>query len=103
MFNEILVGTQNNADGNIIKARGNRDGAQVTQTMHGQHYEAALRGNMYHASTIIAGKVVLVAAATLAGVFTVHNPLGSGRNVELVSFTFGLDSATIVVNTIGLL
>jgi len=103
MDNELLVGVQNNTDGTKVVARGTRDGGQVMQSMHGQYYEAALRGNMYHASTVIAGKIVLVAAATLAGVFTVHNPLGSGRNVELVSFTFGLDSATIVVNTIGLL
>ena len=103
MLNEVLVGTQNNADGNVVKARGNRDGAQVVQSMHGPYYEAALRGNVFHASTVIAGKVVLVAAATLAGVFTVHNPAGSNRNIELISFSFGLDSATIVVNTIGLL
>jgi hypothetical protein len=103
MLNEILTGTQSNSDGLIVKARGTRDGAQVIQSMHGPYYEAALRGNVFHASTIIAGKIVLVAAATLAGVFTIHNPLGSNRNVELISFSFGLDSATIVVNTIGIL
>ena len=103
MFNEILVGTQNASDGTVVKSRGTRDGAQVIQSMHGQYYEAALRGNVFHCSTVIAGKVVLVAAATLAGVFTVHNPLGSGKNVELISFTWGPTSATDVVNTIGLL
>lgn len=103
MFNEILIGNQNNADGTVIKARGNKEGAQVIQAIHGEYYEAALRGNVFHCSTVIAGKVVLVAAATLAGVFTVHNPLGSGKNVELISFTWGPTSATTVVNTIGLL
>src|SRR3990167_3812680 len=103
MLNEILVGTQNNEDGNVVKARGTRDGAQVFQGMHGPYYEAALRGHVFHASTVIAGKVVLVAAATLAGVFTVHNPAGSNRNLELIDFTWGPTSATTVVNTIGLL
>ena len=103
MLNEVLTGTQNNSDGLIVKARGTRDGAQVMQSMHGPYYEAALRGNVFHASTVIAGKVVLVAAATLGGVFTIHNPAGSNRNVELISFAFGIDSATIVVNTVGLL
>ena len=103
MFNEILVGTQNNPDGLVAKARGTKEGAQAVQSMHGQYYEAAIRGNVFHCSTVIAGKVVLVAAATLAGVFTIHNPLGSGKNVELISFTWGPTSATVVVNTVGLL
>ena len=28
MFNEILVGTQNNADSSVVKARGTKEGAQ---------------------------------------------------------------------------
>lgn len=103
MFNEIQVGTQNVKDGVITRARGTKDGAQAIQAMHGPYYEAALRGNTFHASTVIAGKVVVVAAATLGGVFTIHNPAGSNKNIELISFAFGLDSATIVVNTVGLL
>lgn len=103
MLNEVLVGEQRSGDSVVVKARGTRDGAQAIQAMHGQFYEAAIRGRMFHASTVIAGKVVLVAAATLAGVFTVHNPASSKRNLELVSFTWGPTSATDVVNTIGLL
>ena len=103
MFNEVLVGTQNNPDGNVVKSRGTKDGAQAVQTMHGQYYELALRGNVFHASTVIAGKIALVAAATLAGVFTVHNPASSGKNLELIDFTWGPTNATTVVNTIGLL
>jgi len=68
MDNELLVGVQNNTDGTKVVARGTRDGGQVMQSMHGQYYEAALRGNMYHASTVIAGKIVLVAAVILAAV-----------------------------------
>lgn len=80
-----------------------KDNAATVQPMHGEYYEQAMRGNVFHASTVIAGKVVLVAAATLAGVFTVHNPYGSGKNIELISFTWGPTSATTVVNTIGML
>lgn len=101
--NRIISGVQNNPDTVPFTARGTKDGAQVVQSMHGQYYEAALRGNVFHCSTVIAGKVVLVAAATLAGVFTIHNPAGSGKNLELISFTWGPTSATTVVNTIGLL
>lgn len=94
---------QNNGDGVPFNQRGTKDGGAAVQALHGPYYESALRGQVFHASTVIAGKVVLVAAATLAGVFTLHNPAASGKNVELISFSFGLDSATIVVNTIGLL
>ena len=99
----LTPGSQNNSGTAPFNARGSKEGGLVTQTLHGQYYEAALNGNVFHCSTVIAGKVVLVAAATLAGVFTVHNPLGSGKNVELISFTWGPTSATTVVNTIGLL
>lgn len=103
MFNELLVGNQNVPDGQITKARGTKEGAQVAVDLHGKYYEAALRGNVFHASTVIAGKVATVAAATLGGVFTIHNPAGSGKNLELISFTYGPTSATVVVNTVGLM
>lgn len=103
MFNEILVGAQNVADGVVTKARGFKEGGQSVGHIHGKYYEAAMRGNLFYASTVIAGKVVLVAAATLAAVFTVRNPAGSGKNLELISFHWGPTSATTVVNTIGLL
>jgi len=103
MFNECLVGNQNASDGVIVKARAGKEGHQMVAPIHGQWYEAAMRGNVFHAGTVIAGKVVVVAAATLAGTFTVHNPASSGKNLELISFTWGPTSATAVVNTIGLL
>ena len=89
--------------GSQVQQVATAESAGLTQAIHGIYYEQAKRGNVFHASTVIAGKVVLVAAATLAGVFTVHNPLGSGKNIELISFTWGPTSATTVVNTVGLL
>src|SRR3990172_7887194 len=102
MFNEILVGIQNVADGVITKARGGKEGHQIVSHVHGKWYEASVRGNVFLASTVIAGSIVPVAAATLASVFTVRNPSGSGKNVELISFTWGSSAATVVVNTVGL-
>lgn len=103
MFNEVLVGIQKVADGIITKSRGTSDGAQVVQEMHGKYYEAALRGNIWTASTVIAGVVIPVAAATLNSKFTLWNPSGSGVNVELLSFSTGLDTATQVVNGWGMM
>lgn len=103
MFNELLVGEQNVADGIIVKARGSKEGAQVATELHGKYYEAAMRGRLFTASTVIAGVVIPVAAATLNSKFTIWNPAGSGVNVELISFTTGLDTATQVVNGWGML
>lgn len=101
--NIAVAGVQSNNDSVQFQARGTKDGALTVQELHGFYYEAALRGQVFHASTIIAGKVVLVAAATLAAVFTIHNPVGSGKNLELIDFVWGPTSATDVVNTVGLL
>src|SRR3990167_8086524 len=102
MLNEILVGSQNNSDGVVAKARGFKEGGQIVGELHGRWYEAALRGNLFMAYTVIAGVALPVAAATLNSKFTLHNPAGSGKNIELVTFTMGVDSATTVVNGIGL-
>lgn len=102
MFNELLVGEQNVGDGVIIKGRGFKEGGQSVGHIHGKYYEAALRGRLFTASTVIAGVVIPVAAATLNSKFTLWNPSGSGVNVEVVAFTTGLDTATQVVNGWGM-
>lgn len=103
MLNEIMVGTQNAQDGLIIRARGAKTGEQVVSELHGKYYEANLRGQLFTASTVIAGVVVPVAAATLNSKFTLWNPAGSGVNIELINFTTGLDTATQVVNGWGMM
>lgn len=102
MFNEILVGNQKVADGVVAKARGFKEGGQIVGDLHGKYYEAAARGRLFMAYTVIAGVALPVAAATLNSKFTLHNPANSGRDAELVTFTMGVDSATTVVNGIGL-
>jgi hypothetical protein len=102
MYNEIVVGEQNVGDSFTTKARGTKEGAQVATELHGKYYEACLRGRLFTSSTVIAGVVIPVAAATLNSKFTIWNPAGSGVNVELISFTTGLDTATQVVNGWGM-
>ena len=103
MYNEIVVGPQNVSDSTTTKARGHKYGGQVVTELHGKYAEAGLRGRIFIGSTLIAGVVIPVAAATLNSKFTLWNPAGSGVNVELISFTTGLDTATQVVNGMGLL
>lgn len=79
-----------------------KNGDALTSQVHGRWYHACLGGNVYIAQTVIAGVALPVAAATLNSKFTIHNPASSEKNVELISFTMGIDSATTVVNGIGL-
>ena len=99
----LTVGRQGNSATQVFNQRGTKYGGAAVQGLAGPYFESAMQGEMFHASTVIAGKIALVAAATLAGVFTVYNPASSGVNVELVSFSWGPTSATTVVNTVGLL
>src|SRR3990167_9951383 len=103
MFNEVLVGTQSNTDGVVVKARAGKNGDQIVSGLHGDYYESSRRGQVYFASTVIAGVVVPVAAATLNSKFTLWNTAASGVNVELISIYMCTNVATTVVNTHGLL
>jgi hypothetical protein len=103
MFNEILVGTQSNTDGDVVKARAGKNGDQLVSGLHGNYYESSRRGQVFFASTVIAGVVVPVAAATLNSKFTLWNTAASGVNVELISVFMMTDNATTVVGTHGLL
>lgn len=103
MYNELVVGQQNVSDSTTTKARGNKFGAQVATELHGKYAELGLRGRTFTASSVIAGVALPVAAATLNSKFTIHNPAGSNKIIELISFTTGIDTATTVVNGIGML
>lgn len=98
----VVAGEQKNADNAPYTARGFKEGGQIIGGLHGRYYEAALRGRLFVAYTVIAGVALPVAAATLNSKFTLHNPASSTRLIEPVSFTMGIDSATTVVNGIGM-
>ena len=66
-----------------------------TSEIHGQWYTAAQRGNLFIATTAIAGVTVPAPATTLASKAGMRNPVGSGVNVELVAL--GIGSVTIEV------
>ncbi len=84
MFNEVVVGVQKVSDSVVTKARGNKEGAQITQHLHGKYYEQASRGQVFVASTLAAGVVIPFIAATVASKFTLVNPAGSNVNIELI-------------------
>ena len=79
-----------------------RQGDVLVGEIGGKYRAAALRGNVFYMSTLIAGVALPVNAATLVSKFTLWNPAGSGKLVELIEFSMGIDSATEVVNGIAL-
>lgn len=98
MFNEVLVSVQNNSDGDVVKARGGKQGDQIVSELHGRYYEQTYRGNMYG----IAGALTTTTAAG-AATFTgliVGNPVGSGVNLAVgkcyVSQGAALTAATMI-------
>lgn len=98
----IQIGVQKLAAGVIGLARGGKEAQTITSHLHGKYWEAAMNGQLFTASSVIAGLVMPVAAATLNSKWTIWNPAGSGVVVEMISFTTGLDTATQVVNGWGL-
>lgn len=72
-----------------------RNGQLLVDALHGRFYGAASRGNLFMSATAIAGVTVPVPATTLASKAGIVNPLGSGRNVELVAMS--VSSVTIEV------
>ena len=81
---------------------GQTGGGVLTSQVHGKWFEAVKRGNVFLGNTVIAGVALPVNAATLVSKFTIWNLAGSGKDVELIEFGLGIDSATEVVNSVVL-
>ena len=70
--------------------------------IHGRFYNSTIAGNVFSLATAVAGTTIPVQATNLVSTFTLWNPVGSGKNVELIRYTLGLTTATTVVGDIGL-
>ena len=86
---------ESNQDGSFVIPSFGTQGEQQVANIHGQWYRAAKRGNLFIATTLIAGVTVPAPATTLASKAGMRNPVGSGVVVELVAL--GIASVTIEV------
>lgn len=77
-----------------------RNSEVLVSEVHGKWANAAARGVLFTFN--VTAVTVPVVAATLVSVFSLYNPVGSGRNLELVDFDCSMVLATTVVDTIGL-
>lgn len=74
----------------------------IIAQLHGQHYTSARNGRVQWVTTATAGTTIPVQAASLVSTFTLWNPLGSGVNVELITYSLAFEAATTVVSEISL-
>jgi hypothetical protein len=83
MFNELLVGPQNLVgDGQVVKARGGRQGEQLASELHARYYEQTYRGNMYFAAIQAVATTTVGLATTYTGL-VISNPITSVINMVL--------------------
>jgi len=87
MITEIQgqVGPQTGSDGVIMTSRFGKTGENIVTELHGKYAEQTYRGNVFWAC-MTAGVILPAPAATAANPFTLSNPAGSGKNLNLISF-----------------
>ena len=74
------------------------DSAQLTQALHGKHYEDCLAGRVFsHTPTPLGLAIPIYTATGLAGGMPIWNPSNSNVNVELIRATIGYASGTSAV------
>ena len=95
----VVVG--NAAGTNVPTAQGPA-GELLAAEIHGKFYHPNRAGNVFYLATAAAGTTVPVQATNLVSTFTLWNPLGSNKNIELIRYSYGLLSATVVVSDISL-
>jgi len=75
-----------------------QDSAQLTQELHGRHYEDCLEGRVFsHTPTPLGLAIPIYTATGLAGGMPIWNPSNSNVNVELIRATIAYASGTSAV------
>jgi hypothetical protein len=95
-----LLGTTNYPAGAAINQPAGQQGEAYVGHIHGNYYNAAKAGLVFQAQAT--ARTVPVVAANMASVFSVYNPIGSGKVLELISADIGVVLATTVVDVVGL-
>lgn len=76
-----------------------KQGEALAADIHGQFYNAAVRGKVFKFNRTAV--TVPVVASGLVSVFTLHNPPGSGVLAEIITTEVGQVLATTVVDTLA--
>lgn len=96
-------GVVQNTDSQTVNLSAGHQGDLLVSDVHAKHGNAAARGNLFFASSPLAGSVVPLSAANQVVKFALWNPIGSGKNVELHDFSWQqFGTGTEIVTQIGL-
>ena len=100
-----LVGQNFTSDGSSRDLRLSKSGALVTARAHSEFYETTSRGNIFSlalhvGTTAISAGNLINAAAAASTQFALWNPIGSGKNLNLLKFSVIVVSGTSPVTGI---
>ncbi len=96
---DLIVGPRVAGDGAPVTTRGERSGGACTSDVRGHFAEAASRNQIFTltlaaTTTGVAAGNIVGAAAAASTQFALWNPVGSGKNLELLRFGMGIISGT---------
>ena len=83
-------------DGDPERTRLARDGSLIVGDLHGRYYESASRRNTYVMGTVSGGFSLTTSLSSLSGMW-LGNPPGSGYNISILKFVFGVSNLTALV------
>lgn len=102
MIVEGQVGPRVITDGSNTELRLSRDSSQVVQDSHGRYQEASLRGNVFTASNVAAQAVSVALTTTYTGL-CLSNPVGSIKNLVLLTGQYALTVAPVAIASLHLI
>lgn len=95
------VGPVTAQDGSNPNFRQGRTGEQVVADAHGRYNEAVSRGNVY-CVTVAAGAVTaFVGGAGGTPLLSIYNPVGSGKNLSILSISVSSHVAASAAGTVA--
>lgn len=74
----------------------------VYAELHGPYYTSARAGRISWVTNATGGTTIPIQAGSLSSTFTLWNPLGSGVNVELISYSAAFEAASLIVSDVSL-
>jgi len=99
-FNQLTVtnpAASSYADGSTVTAIAGKQAETLVSEVHGKWFTAGYRGKVFFGSTAVGGTIIPLSTTT-AATFVLYNPIGSGVNVELISYDLGLTQLTSVID-----
>lgn len=102
MANNLLVGVQNSPDGTFGYGRAGKQGDTMASKLHGDMYEQAYRGSMFHVSNQASVTTTAGLATTWTGL-GIQNPAASGVNLVIRTFSVAQALAATTASAIGLM